>query len=201
MNARKIVPIIVAAVVALAVAMLISNRSRNRSAEQGEPVEMSDRAPDTTLTEPAALTVGRAFPSVNLIAEPDSAVAMAHISSRDVIGAHSALVVFLAQNCDPCNAFVKSWSESLSGLPSDVLVFGVINASPEERNGYRVLTDAMFPIYSDSEGTFGRDYGVVIFPTLVGVDASGNVVFVQSAPDPSLTPDAAVAQLRSSSSP
>ncbi len=193
MNARKIVPIIVAAVVAFAVAVLFSNRSRDKS----EPVELSDQTPDTTRTEPAELTVGRAFPSVNLIAEPDSADAMANIASRDVVAGKSALVMFVTQNCDPCNATVKSWSESLAGLPGDVIVLGVINASPEERNGYRVQTDAMFPIYSDSEGTFGRNYGVVIYPTLVGIDASGNIVFVQSAIDPSLTPDAAVALLRS----
>jgi peroxiredoxin len=197
---RKVLTVI-AVVVAVAVAYLVANRSREKPADQSDRITASDSIPDTTRTEPAELRVGGTFPSVNLVAEPDSADAMANIVSRDVVAGKSALVLFVTQNCDPCNATVKSWSESLAGLPSDVMVLGVINASPEERNGYRVQTDAMFPIYSDSEGTFGRNYGVVIYPTLVGIDASGNIVFVQSAIDPSLTPDAAVALLRSSSGP
>lgn len=199
MSSTGKVTAVVAIVIAVAIAYLVANRSRETPADQARQVAASDSLPDTTRSEPVGLDVGARFPSVNLIAEPDSADAMANISSRDVIGAHSALVLFVAQNCDPCNATVKSWSESLSGLPSDVLVFGVINASPEARNGYRVLTDAMFPIYSDSEGAFGSNYGVAVYPTVVGVDADGKVVFVQNAPDPAFTPDTAVALLRSSS--
>ena len=193
---------VVAIVVAIAVAYLVSNRNRDRDeTDQRTPVAASDSVPDTTRSVPDGLDVGARFPSVNLISEPDSVEVTRHIRSRDVIGAHSALVVFVAQNCAPCDAFVRSWSAALAGLPNDVLVFGVINASPEERNGYRVLTDAMFPIYSDSTHTFSSNYGVSVYPTVVGVDADGKVVFAQNAPDPGFTPDAALALLRSSRKP
>ena len=191
---------VVAIVVAIAVAYLVTNRNRNQT-DQSAQVAATDSVPAAPPSVPDGLDVGSRFPSVNLISEPDSAEVTRHIGARDVIGGHSALVVFVAQNCPPCDAFVKSWSESMAGLPSDVLVFGVINASPETRNGYRVLTDAQFPIYSDSTHAFGSNYGVAVYPTVVGVDADGKVVFAQNAPDPGFTPDAAVALLRSSSSP
>ena len=203
MSSTGKVSAVVAIVVAIAVAYLVSNRNRDKT-DQRTPVAASDTVADTTRSVPDVpdgLDVGARFPSVNLISEPDSVEVARHIGSRDVIGARSALVVFVAQNCAPCDAFVRSWSASLAGLPNDVLVFGVINASPEERNGYRVMTDAMFPIYSDSTHTFGSNYGVSVYPTVVGVDADGKVVFAQNAPDPGFTPDAAVALLRSSTRP
>ena len=199
MNTRK-VTVLVTAVVAAVVAVLVSNRPRQDDVARMAQPEPS-AAPATTRTEPVELRVGDVFPSVGLISEPDSAEAMARAATADVIGAHSALVLFLMPNCQPCDATVKAWSESLAGLPADVLVFGVINASPETRNGYRVQTDAMFPIYSDSEGEFASKYGVAVYPSLVGVDANGKIAFVENAIDPSLTPDAAVARLRSSSAP
>lgn len=198
---RRATAFVIAAAAAAVVAYTVASY-RNKGAERTEPAPAPVvSTPDTTRTEPDELRVGNAFPSVGLIAEPDTADNMARIATGDVIGAHSALILFLTQNCEPCDATVKAWSASLAGLPADVLVFGVINASPEARNGYRVQTDAMFPIYSDSQGAFASKYNVAVYPSLVGVDANGKIAFVENALDPSITPDAALIRLRSASNP
>ncbi len=196
-STQKTVLIIAAVFAAMAAFTLASYRSRDKKAAQ--PEQPVATAPDTTRAEPDELVVGNAFPKVGLIAEPDTAENMAHIATGDVIGAHSALVLFITPNCEPCDATVKAWSAAMGGLPADVLVFGVLNAGPETRNGYRVQTDAQFPIYSDGEGAFASKYHVAVYPSLVGVDANGKIAFVENAVDPSITPDAAVARLRSTS--
>jgi hypothetical protein len=188
---RKVLAVI-AIVVAVAIAYIVVNRSREKPTDQVA-------ATDTTPSEPAELRIGARFPNVNLIADRDTLGVTPHIGVRDVIAGREALVLFLAPNCEPCNATVKRWSEYLAKAPSDVKVFAVINAAPEERDAYHVVTDAMFPIYSDSTGTFSRDYGVAIYPTVVGIDASGNVVFVKNTIDSTLTPRVAAELLRAPS--
>ena len=198
MNPTQKVTLAVTVVVAAVVAFMVVNRSRQKRADRPDQVAASN-IPDTTRS--SELRIGASFPSVGLIAEPDSMDVTAHVDSRDLVAGRQAIVMFVAPNCEPCTAMVKTWSESLAGLPSDLVVFGVINAAPEERNAYRVVTDAMFPIYSDSTLTFGRQYGVSIYPTLVGLDASGSVVFVQNAVNSPVAPSTAVELLRSSSGP
>ena len=188
--------IAIALVAAVAVMIIAGNRVGHEVAHRREQSEMARRISRADSGEATALRAGNPFPSVDLIVEEDSVGVTAHIDSRAMVAGREALVFFVASNCEPCTEAVQRWSESVADLPGGVLLFGVIDGTPEERRAYVAVNDVAFPVLSDSADVFGREYGMEAYPTVVAVDASGTMMFVRHGIGEGFTPTVAVELLR-----
>ena len=189
----------IAVVAAMAVTIIVGNRVGHELAHRREQSEMARRVSRADSGEATALRAGNPFPGVDLIAEVDSVGVTAHIDSRAMVAGREALVFFLASNCEPCTDAVQRWSVSAADLADGVLLFGVIDDTPEARRAYVVANKVAFPVLSDSADVFGREYGMEVYPTVVAVDANGTMVFVRHGIDEGFTPSVAVDLLRAGS--
>lgn len=186
----------IALVAGVAVMIIVGNRVGHELAHRREQSDMARRVSRVNSGESTALRAGNPFPSVDLIAEADSMGVAAHIDSRAMVAGREALVFFLSSNCEPCTGAVQRWSESVGDLPGGVLLFGVIDDTPEARRAYVVANNVAFPVLSDSSDVFERQYGMDVSPTVVAVDANGTMVFVRHGINEGFTPSVAVDLLR-----
>ena len=85
-----------------------------------------------------------------------------------------------------------------NGLPTFTTV-GLPDASIRESRdrvkAAMVNSGFPFPLYSDEEGIFARDYRIKIYPTVVGTYPDGAVAFLGKAVTPEFTPKKAAALL------
>ena len=188
--------VVIALVAGVAAMIIAGNRAGHELAHRREQSEIARRLSRADSGESSALRAGDPFPGVELIAETDSTGVAAHIDSRALIAGREALVLFLSSNCEPCTESVQRWSQSVEDLPDNVLLFGVIDCTPEERRAYVLANDVTFPVLSDSADVYGREHEMEVFPTVVAVDASGSMVFVRHGIDEGFTPSVALEFLR-----
>lgn len=194
-NATRKVVLVIALVLGAVVAIVAGNRVGHELAHRREQSQMAERVSGMNTGESSALRAGDRFPAVSLVTPPDSSGGTARVSSRDLLAGRAALVFFLSTDCDPCTKAVRRWSQSIAEVPTSVLLFGIIDQVPDVRDAYVAENTISFPVLSDSDDTFGHEYDMGVYPTIVGVDANGTMVFVQHGVDEGLTPGVALEML------
>jgi peroxiredoxin len=192
---RKIL-LVLAFAAAAALMIIAGSRVGHELAHRREQADIARRMSGSETGESSKLRAGDPFPGVDLIAEADSLGVAAHVDSRAMVAGGEALVFFLSSNCTPCTDAVKRWSESAAEVPRGVLLFGVIDDTPEARRAYVEENNVAFPVLSDSANIFDRDFEMGVYPTVVAVDANGTMVFVRHGIDEGFTPSVAVELLR-----
>ncbi|HEU4930244.1 MAG TPA: redoxin domain-containing protein [Candidatus Krumholzibacteria bacterium] len=191
---RKVL-LVIALITGAALAIVAGNYVGHELAHRREAAKMADQVSGMNTGESSALRAGDPFPVVSLVTPPDSSGGTTRVSSSDLVAGRAALVFFLSTDCDPCTKAVQRWSQSIAEVPTSVLLFGIIDRAPEVRDAYVAENEVSFPVLSDSDDTFGREYDMGIYPTIVAVDANGTMVFVRHGVDEGLTPGVALEML------
>jgi thiol-disulfide isomerase/thioredoxin len=87
------------------------------------------------------------------------------------------LLDFWASWCGPCATQSAILERVAQAHPADVVVVGInLDDEPEVAQRYAAGKGLSYPIVTDQQGDAQRAYGVTNLPSLVLVDARGNVV-------------------------
>lgn len=131
------------------------------------------------------IAAGDEFPDVALVAESGEPA-----GSRELLTRTGGVVLFVEPGCPACGEAVAVWQSMLDAGRLDGLpVIGVSGSSPGALAQYRADKGLTFPVYSDPERVFLRDYEVTAVPFTVIVDATGAVRRAGYEPPTDLDPD------------
>jgi peroxiredoxin len=133
-----------------------------------------------------SLQAGGLFPAVTLLTlegEP--------VSTTELIGEGSAVVMFVSLGCETCEALMGVWNRDRARIPPDFSVFAITEEEPAFAKAFAEKNQFPFPLYCDDRGIFATEYKVAIFPSSVGV-SGGKVAFIGKPVTPDFTPDKAV---------
>ena len=193
-RARKIL-LFIAFVTGAVLVVMGGNRVGHELAHRREDERLAKKIQSLNSGETTALRSGDPFPSVTLITPPDSTGTTNRVNASELVAGRAALVFFLSTNCEPCREAVRRWSDGATDVSGSVLLIGIIDQSPDVRDAYVAENDVSFPVLSDSDDVLGREYGMEVFPSVVGVDANGTMVFVRHGVDEGFTPAVALDML------
>lgn len=117
---------------------------------------------------PAKLAPGVSFPDVQVM----DSTGTSH-STQALLRDRGGVVIFIDTECAPCSVMTKSHQAAIdAGRLAPEQVVGITLVGPETIAAYRAAKHLTFPIYSDPNFTFGRDYGVANFPLRLVVGRS-----------------------------
>ena len=120
------------------------------------------------------LVEGDIFPSVEL-----TGLDGAPVNTESIISGKKSIMLFLSISCHPCTEAIDSWKEYENNLPPDLEVLGICCSDPEYAEVYKKKTGFPFPVYCDTEHRFPGDFGIRAFPSMIGLDENGRIVFVR----------------------
>jgi thiol-disulfide isomerase/thioredoxin len=124
---------------------------------------------------PATATIksGDIFPAMELTDLDGRSV-----STSALINGHKTLLILLSPGCEPCALAIAEWQEYKNKIPDDLSIIGVVNIEPDPALLY--ISDNGFPfsVFCDTANILAVDYGLVGFPTIVGIDDKGKVIFI-----------------------
>lgn len=156
---------------------------------RGDPSAESEITQDIFLD--LALLPDSAFPDVMVqTAEFDS------VSSRSLVPAAGAVVLFIDPGCPPCHDLSEYWQRALSDgtlRPGQVIGLGYTDGLNFQ--SMREELGLTFPIYSDPNYYFMGRHGVDGFPLMLVVDGSGVIRYSETDVRKVLSPTEAVALL------
>ncbi len=101
------------------------------------------------------------------------------IYTSALIKGHKTLFIVLSPGCEPCALAVAEWREYVDRIPDDLSIIGIVNFGPDPALTYKSDTGFPFPLYCDSANILAADYGLIGFPTIVGIDDDGKVAFIR----------------------
>ena len=119
------------------------------------------------------LKKGDEFPSIELIntgGEP--------VNTANLIAGHKAIIVTLSPGCEPCALLVDSWKSQVDKIPRDLKIIGITSLSADQTLNYMDKTGFPFEMYCDTTHVLAVEYGLGAFPSIIGVDEVGRIVFV-----------------------
>ncbi|MCP4582916.1 MAG: redoxin domain-containing protein [candidate division Zixibacteria bacterium] len=122
----------------------------------------------------ALIKDGDQFPSMELI-DLDSKP----INALTLFENHKNLLITISPGCKPCALTIAEWQEYIDTIPSDIRIIGIIDANPGQARAYISETDFPFVMYCDTSHVLPDKYGLQAFPSVVGIDEKGRVVFVR----------------------
>jgi peroxiredoxin len=126
---------------------------------------MTTRAPRSLLTR------GMVFPEVEVVDENGTAR-----GTGEVMGGEGCVVVFLDLECPPCVDLSRKWQRALDdGKVERGRVWGVTYHPQEIINEFKKDHDIRFPIFTDVQRTFLREYEVDRFPLEIVIGGSGRI--------------------------
>lgn len=132
---------------------------------------------------PAKLAPGVSFPDVQVM---DSTGVSR--STRALLRDRGGVVIFIDTECAPCSVMTKSHQAAIdAGRLAAEQVIGITLVGPETIAAYRAAKHLTFPIYSDPNFVFGRNYGVANFPLRLVVGRS--LAILEATYDSRLTVD------------
>jgi peroxiredoxin len=140
--------------------------------------------------EGSKLRAGQTMPDVLLVGVDGTTTSPSELSSQG-----SALLLFLAIDCEPCSEVVQTWHPYASRLPQDVRVYGICQDEVEYARVYAEKSGFPFPLYCDTAMVFGNEFELNVYPTVIGVHQGGTIKFIRHGFQPEFTPDKAVALL------
>jgi len=179
-----------------AIMVVAGNRVGHELAHRRDEAAMADRVARMNDGDATGLRAGELFPAVVLTTPANQNGVTARVDSHTIVAGREALVFFLSEDCEPCTQAARRWSDPSAQVPAEALIVGIIDQPPAVRDRYVAQHQISFPVLSDSADVFGREYGVEVYPTLVGVDANGTMVFVRHGMDDGFTPGVALELLR-----
>jgi peroxiredoxin len=117
---------------------------------------------------PAKLAPGASFPDVQVL---DSTGASR--STHALLRERGGVVIFIDTECEPCSVMTHRHQAAIDdGALAADQVLGITLVGPETIAAYRAAKGLTFPIFSDPNFVFGRDYGVANFPLRLVVGRS-----------------------------
>ena len=125
---------------------------------------------DWQATNRSSLNEGDQFPVENLC-DLDSNI----VNVADLIGKQTTLLLFVAPGCEPCKMAIDSWKQEVDDLAGRVTVLGIAAGEVTEVAAYAKKTEFPFPIYCDVDLLYVQQYDLTSFPTVVGLNDSGQV--------------------------
>ncbi len=118
----------------------------------------------------SSLNQGDQFPVENLC-DLDSNI----VSVGDLIGQQTTLLLFLSPGCEPCKMAIASWKKEVEDLAGRVTVLGIATGEIAAVAAYVKETEFPFPMYCDVDLLYVQQYDLSSFPTVVGLNDSGQV--------------------------
>ena len=125
---------------------------------------------DWQVNNRSLLNQGDQFP-VESLYDLDSNI----VNVADLIGQQTTLLLFVAPGCEPCKMAIASWKEEVDDLAGRVTVLGVAAGEVAEVVAYVKETEFPFPMYCDVDLLYVQQYDLTSFPTVVGLNDSGQV--------------------------
>lgn len=98
-------------------------------------------------------------------------------SSLNLVSGSKTLVLFIAPGCGPCKLAIEEYKKDYEDLPSDLRVIGISTSDTASTAAYKAETGFPFEMYCDPNLMFTQQYDVVQFPSMVGIDEQGRVIF------------------------
>lgn len=120
-----------------------------------------------------SIKMGDSFPSLDL-ADLDGG----SVNTYELIAGRKILIVLLSPGCEPCAQAIVEWSEYAGRIPDDLSIIGIVNCDPVSALVYTSEYDFPFGLYSDTANVLASDYGLVGYPTVIGIDEKGKVMFI-----------------------
>ncbi len=154
-----------------------------------ESADLQDRLADAAAGESSALRPGQQLPSVTIVGTEGVTTDILSFS-RDA----DLFIVFLSISCEPCTESVRAFGEGTRN--GEIRVVGVCEDDVEYANVYAEKNAIPFSVFSDTGSIFFEQYGVNVFPTVVGVHRGGEIAFVRHGADSGFGYDEAVKLLQ-----
>ena len=117
-----------------------------------------------------ALNRGDQFPVENLFTLTGDTVSFA-----DLLEPKTTLLLFLSPGCGPCKMAISSWKEEADDVAGRFNVIGIAAGAIDEVAAYAKDNEFPFPMYCDADLLYVQQYDLSSFPTLVGLNDSGQV--------------------------
>lgn len=118
---------------------------------------------------------GDVFPSVELLGLDGNP-----IITDSIIPGKKSIMLFLSISCHPCTEAIESWKEYEDKLPPDLQIFGICCTDYEYAEVYKKKTGFPFPLYCDTANRFPKHFGLRAFPSMVGLNEDGRIIFVRT---------------------
>jgi len=168
---------------------------KGKDSSQSSEAPANSPAPDSAVsastdTLHSRLYPGKPFPAVQVLDLQENKV-----SAASLVAGRPSLVLFIDPDCESCREFLAVWDKHANELPAGLNVVGITKVDPQYAKQYKEDSGFPFPLYSDEEGIFARDYRIKIYPTVVGTYPDGAVAFLGKAVTPEFTPKKAAALL------
>lgn len=141
-----------------------------------ESSDLQDRLEDAAAGEGSALRIGQQLPSVAIVGAEEVTSDVTSFSKDS-----DCIIVFLSITCEPCTKSVQAFGEGARS--GDIRVVGICEDDVEYAKVYAQKNAIPFPVFSDTGSVFFEQYGVNVFPTVVGVSRGGEIAFVRHGAD------------------
>jgi hypothetical protein len=176
-RARLLFPVLL--LLAIGGGILLGNRVvavRNRQA-------MNDRAARVETGEATKLRAGQMFPPLRVMVPGGGVVEL-----PEALRGRPALVVVVSLECGPCLEALLGWAEAPDS-PGASSVVAVCDDPPEAALDFAGRVSFPFPLYADAGRVLREAYDVTVYPTVVGLDETGLMVFVSHGIGPAFSPE------------
>lgn len=128
------------------------------------------------------LKVGQVFPEwdfVSLGGQPSDGSAGRTTNFSEILKGKKSVILFLTTECSFCSELVNRWAATYPEISSEYQVIGVSYERIDRLKEYQQSQKVPFPLFNDSLGKFTSRYKIDAYPTIIGLNAKREIVFVE----------------------
>ena len=114
------------------------------------------------------------FPDLNVYALDGTKV-----SSASLVQGGNTVVLFVSTSCHVCGETIETWDNLRYQIPDSMHVVCIVDEDLEFAQAWAEQDQFPFPLYVDTRSAFALRHGVEHYPTAVGVDADGTILWVR----------------------
>ncbi|NNF06550.1 MAG: redoxin family protein [Candidatus Eisenbacteria bacterium] len=141
--------------------------------------------------EATELQAGRLFPNLQILDTEGTAS-----NTDDLLEQNDSVILLLTTDCEPCHDSIFHWSRSVASITDVQFLFLAVD-EPGLVYDYAQSLEFPVPLYCDDTQRLATEFGVNLYPTIVGVDQNKRIRFVRHGLDSDFDPPTAAELLRS----